>query len=116
MPNDAYRCGQLYAALEALQSLADVESRSLSHPESRQKAARQPLTHMKLRLWTAGKYLEFAWRRGRGPAAGAVFRSIPELMPPGRELPGTLSADGQKEFERGRQAQVEAIGKASVDR
>ncbi|MEU0834850.1 hypothetical protein [Streptomyces sp. NPDC005969] len=115
-PSDAYRCGQLYAALEALQTLADVDFRSLSRPESRQKAARRPRPEIQPRLWESGRYLDKARMKGRGPAAGAVFRSIPGLMPSTRHLPDTLSDDQQKEFEQGRQAQVEAIGEESADR
>ncbi|MFD3655723.1 hypothetical protein ACTU45_23460 [Streptomyces sp. 24-1644] len=108
-PSDAYRSGQLYAALEALQKLGDVGFRALGRPESRARAAAKPLTHLRDPLWMVGRSYDAARRRGRAAAAGSVFRSIPDLMPSGKELPGSLGPEEQKEFLLGRQAQEDAI-------
>ncbi|MFC9244438.1 hypothetical protein ACFT7S_10530 [Streptomyces sp. NPDC057136] len=108
-PSDAYRSGQLYAALATLQKLGDIDFCALGRPESRARAAAKPLTHLREPLWMVGKSYDAARRRGRAAAAGAVFRSIPDLMPSGRELPGSLGPEQQQEFLLGWQAQVDAI-------
>ncbi|MER5357477.1 hypothetical protein [Streptomyces sp. NPDC002785] len=110
-PTDAHLCGQLYATLEVLQRLADIGFRALGREESRQRAAKKPRTEMTVPLHTVGKSLYWARLRGHGPAAGAVFRSIPDLMPSARDLPATLNPDQQKEFLQGWQAQLDAIEK-----
>ncbi|MFG2624685.1 hypothetical protein [Streptomyces sp. NPDC048473] len=118
-PTDACLCGQLYAALEVLQRLGDIGFRALGREESRQKAAKKPRTEMTVPLHTVGKSLYWARLRGHGPAAGAVFRSIPDLMPSTRDLPATLNPDQQKEFLQGRQTQlgaIEKIGKEAAGR
>ncbi|MFF2325604.1 MULTISPECIES: hypothetical protein [unclassified Streptomyces] len=110
-PTDAHLCGQLYAALEVLQRLADIGFRALGREDTRQRAARKPRTEMTVPLHTVGKSLYWARLRGHGPVAGAVFRSIPDLMPSTRDLPAVLNADQQKDFLRGREAGLEALGK-----
>ncbi|MFF8912028.1 hypothetical protein ACF08M_01565 [Streptomyces sp. NPDC015032] len=114
-PTDAHLCGQLYAALEVLQQLGDIGFRALGREESRQKAAKRPRTEMTVPLHTVGKSLYWARLRGRGAAAGAVFRSIPDLMPSARDLPAALSPAQQEEFLRGRRAQLDAIAKTGAE-
>ncbi|MEU9623535.1 hypothetical protein ACIODT_23360 [Streptomyces sp. NPDC088251] len=114
-PTDAHLCGQLYAALEVLQRLGDIGFRALGREESRQRAARRPRTEMTVPLHTVGKSLYWARLRGHGAEAGAVFRSVPDLMPAARDLPAALSPDQQKEFFRGRQEQLDAIAKAAAE-
>ncbi|MEV6164673.1 hypothetical protein AB0L71_22640 [Streptomyces sp. NPDC052052] len=111
LPTDAHICGQLYAALEVLQRLGDIGFRALGREESRQRAAKRPRTEMTVPLHTAGKSLYWARLRGRGAAAGAVFRQIPDLMPSTRDLPASLSEEQQKQFLQGRQAQLDVIEK-----
>ncbi|MFB7916678.1 hypothetical protein [Streptomyces sp. NPDC056061] len=110
-PTDAHLCGQLYAALEVLQRLGDVGSRALGREDLRLRASKRPRTEMTVPLHTVGKSLYWARMRGHGVAAGAVFRTIPDLMPAAKDLPGSLTADQQEEFLRGRLARLETIEK-----
>ncbi|MDP5312038.1 hypothetical protein [Streptomyces poriferorum] len=113
-PTDAYRCGQLYAALETLQLLADIGSRALGRADTRENAARRPRTHMTEPLIMVGRSLHSARLRGRAAAAGAVFRMIPDLLPAARDLPGSQDAGQCEEFARGRREQLEVIGKETA--
>ncbi|WP_328948619.1 hypothetical protein OG778_09520 [Streptomyces sp. NBC_00184] len=113
-PTDAYRCGQLYAALETLQLLADIGSRALGRADTQENAARRPRTHMTEPLIMVGRSLHSARLRGRAAAAGAVFRMIPDLLPAARDLPGSQDAGQCEEFARGRRDQLEVIGKETA--
>ncbi|MFF3735034.1 hypothetical protein ACFYXM_33340 [Streptomyces sp. NPDC002476] len=110
-PTDAQLCGRLYAALEVLQRLGDIDFRALSRENTRLRASKRPRTEMTTPLHTVGKSLHWARMRGNGAAAGAVFRTIPDLMPSAKDLPGSLNPDQQQEFLRGREAGLEAIQK-----
>ncbi|WP_335936699.1 hypothetical protein [Streptomyces sp. PTD5-9] len=110
-PTDAHLCGRLYAALEVLQRLGDIDFRALGRESTRLRASKRPRTEMTTPLHTVGKSLYWARMRGNGVAASAVFRTIPDLMPSGRDLPGSLNPDQQREFLRGRLAGLEAIEK-----
>lgn len=110
-PTDAHLCGQLYAVLEVLQQLGDVDFRALARENTRLRASKRPRTEMTTPLHTVGKSLYWARMRGNGVAAGAVFRTIPDLMPSTRDLPGSLDPDQQQEFLRGREAGLEALQK-----
>ncbi|MFF9346856.1 hypothetical protein [Streptomyces sp. NPDC014734] len=111
-PTDAHLCGQLYAALEVLQRLGDVGSRALGREALRLRASKRPRTEMTVPLHTVGKSLYWARLRGHGVAAGAVFRTIPDLMPAARDLPGSLTTGQQEEFLRGRLDRLETIEKS----
>ncbi|MER6606435.1 hypothetical protein ABT282_11145 [Streptomyces sp. NPDC000927] len=110
-PTDAHLCGQLYAALEMLQRLGDIDFRALGRENTRLRASKRPRTEMTTPLHTVGKSLHWARMRGNGAAAGTVFRTIPDLMPSTKDLPGSLNPDQQQEFLRGREAGLEAIRK-----
>nr|WSW69137.1 hypothetical protein OG461_24730 [Streptomyces sp. NBC_00995] len=113
-PTDAYRCGQLYAALESLELLAGIGSRALGRADTRENAAKRPRTHLTEPLIMVGRSLHCARLRGRATAAGAVFRMIPDLLPAARDLPGTQDTGQREEFARGRRDQLEIIAKETA--
>ncbi|MFI2782984.1 hypothetical protein [Streptomyces sp. ALB3] len=111
---EAYLCGRLYAALAELQRLGEGEHHSLGRPDVVRKLALEPSKHLTRRLHLAGKYLQGARNRGRGGPAAVVFRSLPDLLPAGRDLPGSLRDSGlQERFHEGRTAQEAAIGRTA---
>ncbi|WP_327380053.1 hypothetical protein [Streptomyces sp. NBC_01212] len=110
---DSYLCGRLYAALAELQRLGTGEHHSLGRQETLRKLAKEPSKHLIDHLHKAGKYLVDAGRRGQGSPAATVFRSLPDLLPTGRELPGCLrDASLQERFQAGITAQRAEIAKA----
>ncbi|HWU05840.1 MAG TPA: hypothetical protein VN520_05505 [Streptomyces sp.] len=111
---EAYLCGRLYAALAELERLGEGEHHSLGRPDVVRKLALEPSKHLTRHLHLAGKYLMAARTRGKGGPAAAVFRSLPDLLPSGRDLPGCLRATGlQERFHEGRAAQEATFGKAA---
>ncbi|MCX5412464.1 hypothetical protein [Streptomyces sp. NBC_00059] len=110
---EAHLCGRLYAALAELQRLGEGEHHSLGRPGVLKKLALEPSKHLTEHLHLAGKYLLTARNRGQGAPAAVVFRSLPDLLPSGRGLPGSLRDDAlQERFHEGRTAQEAAIGRA----
>ncbi|MFE7749320.1 hypothetical protein [Streptomyces sp. NPDC057428] len=110
---DAYLCGRLYAALAELGRLAEGDNHSLSRSEVQRKLILEPSKHLTVHLHLAGKYLLAARNRGKSGPAAVVFRSIPDLLPSGRDLPGSLR-DGalQERFHEGVAVQKAEIAKA----
>ncbi|MFF9685785.1 hypothetical protein [Streptomyces sp. NPDC014623] len=109
---EAYLCGRLYAALAELERLGEGEHHSLGRPDVARKLAREPSKHLTGHLHAAGRYLMAARSRGQGRPAAAVFRSLPDLLPSGKDLPGCLRDTAlQQRFHEGRAAQEAAIGK-----
>ncbi|WP_329229055.1 hypothetical protein OHB07_13430 [Streptomyces sp. NBC_00111] len=110
---EAHLCGRLYAALAELQRLGEGEHHSLGRPEVLKKLALEPSKHLTEHLHLAGKYLMAARGRGQAAPAAVVFRSLPDLLPSGRGLPGSLRDTVlQDRFHEGRTAQEATIGKA----
>ncbi|WP_228991311.1 hypothetical protein [Streptomyces sp. DH8] len=113
---EAYRCGQLFAALAALERLSEGAHHSLGKPGTRRQLSTEPRKHLTLHLWQAGRYLLGAANRGEGRAAGVIFRQLPDLLPLRRELPGEIrDAAERARFQEGVTAQEAAIGKALAD-
>ncbi|MFI6059578.1 hypothetical protein [Streptomyces sp. NPDC051286] len=115
-PSDAYRCGQLYAALAALEKLSKGERHSLGRLGARVEAAQQPRDRLTGHLKAVGEYVVDARKQGRGPAATAILRSLPDLLPDGRELPHKLNTAQQEEFCDGRHAQEKVFEHAKASR
>ncbi|MFF5895846.1 hypothetical protein ACFY8O_07960 [Streptomyces argenteolus] len=112
---EAHLCGRLYAALAELERLGEGGNHSLGRPDVLRKLALEPSKHLTKHLHLAGKYLLAARNRGQGAAAAAVFRSLPDLLPAGRNLPGSLRDTAlQERFHEGRAAQEAALGKAGA--
>ncbi|MCX4969489.1 hypothetical protein OHA98_32980 [Streptomyces sp. NBC_00654] len=110
---EAHRCGRLYAALAELQKLSTGAHHSLGSPGPAQQIATEPRKHLTEHLEKAGRYLLDARNRGNGPAAAAVFRMLPDLLPEAKELPGDLRTDEKRErFGEGRDQQAAEIEKA----
>lgn len=109
-PSDAYRCGQSYAALAALERLGSPSAKaSLDRPGERSKASQNPRGTLKAHLDRAVTYLMHARSRRKGPEAAAIFRSIPELLPAAKDLPSSLGFAQQDDFSQGWHAQVKAL-------
>ncbi|MFD3606735.1 hypothetical protein ACFWXA_01465 [Streptomyces atroolivaceus] len=109
---EAYLCGRLYAALAELERLGEGEHHSLGRPDVLRKLALEPSKHLTKHLHAAGRYLLAARNRGQGRPAATVFRSLPDLLPSGRDLPGSLRDTAlQERFHEGRTAQEAAIGR-----
>lgn len=112
---EAYRCGQLYAALAALERLGGTH-RSLGKPGTRRQVSTEPRKHLTVHLWQAGRYLAAAANQGEGPAASVIFRQLPDLLPRRRELPGEIRDPAERaRFQEGVEAQEAAIGKALAE-
>ncbi|MEV5653081.1 hypothetical protein [Streptomyces sp. NPDC052291] len=113
-PTDAYRCGQLYAALAALERLGAPDGRAkLDNRTTRAKASENPRGTLKLHLPRVMSHLMRAQKSPRGGEAVKVFRSIPELLPRSRELPGSLNHAQRDDFLQGCLAQEKALGAAA---
>lgn len=109
---DAYLCGRLYAALAELGRLAEGDHHSLSRSEVQRKLLLEPSKHLTVHLHLAGKYLHMATAYNRGGHAAAVFRSLPDLLPSGRDLPGSLRDSAlQERFHEG-----VAVQKAEIEK
>ncbi|MEV6260353.1 hypothetical protein AB0M42_06275 [Streptomyces sp. NPDC051784] len=108
---EAHLAGRLYAVLAELQRLAEGEHRWLGRPENVKKVATQPRAHLTQHLEQAGKYLLAARNKNSGKQAAALFRSIPDLLPTGRELPSGQH-DVLEHFHAGVAAQREEIARA----
>ena len=116
MPNsghaEAYRCGQLYAALAALQKCSDGAHHSLGRPATVKDILRSPSKVLNDHLWRVGKYLVTAHNKGYGAEAAVLFRSIPDLLPTRKEPPFALDAGQREQFQLGADAQKAEIEKA----
>ncbi|MET7367886.1 hypothetical protein ABZS61_18920 [Streptomyces sp. NPDC005566] len=116
MPNsrhaEAFRCGQLYAALAALQKCSDGPHHSLGLPSTVKDIVRSPSKVLNEHLWRVGKYLITAHNKGRGAEAAVLFRSIPDLLPTRKEPPFALDAGQREQFHLGVEAQRAEIAKA----
>ncbi|MGW0933363.1 hypothetical protein [Streptomyces sp. NPDC002666] len=109
-PTDAYRCGQLYAALAALERLGAPNAKAtLDRPGARATASKNPRGALKDHLDRVVTYLMRAQNQRKGEASVAIFRSLPDLLPRTRELPGSLNPSQQEEFCDGWHAQVQAL-------
>ncbi|MFJ7492130.1 MULTISPECIES: hypothetical protein [unclassified Streptomyces] len=108
---EAYRCGRLYAAIAALQRLAQNEHHKLGRPESVARAAARPEPILRDPLREVGHYLVQARIRGQGAAADPVFRSIPDFLPPAKDVPSRLEDDERLDFHRGLEDQAALIAK-----
>ncbi|EHM27568.1 hypothetical protein SPW_3994 [Streptomyces sp. W007] len=51
---EAYRCGQLFAALAALERLSEGTHHSLGKPGVRRQVSTEPRKHLTVHLWGAG--------------------------------------------------------------
>ncbi|MGC5412184.1 hypothetical protein ACPXCX_52345, partial [Streptomyces sp. DT225] len=99
---DAYRCGQLYAALAALERLGSSNGKvALDDKDVRSKAAENPRGTLPNYLKQAVAYLMAAQHRRKGAEAATVFRAIPDLLPRTKELPGSLSYAQRDDFYMG---------------
>ncbi|ROV64421.1 hypothetical protein [Streptomyces globisporus] len=125
---EAYRCGQLYAALAALERLCGGTHHPLDDPAKRRQVSTEPRKHLAPHLWKATRSLVDATNQGRGKAAAVVFRQLPDLLPLRRELPGEIRVPLRRElpgeirdaaerarFQEGVTAQEAAIGKALAE-
>ncbi|MEV3892992.1 hypothetical protein [Streptomyces anulatus] len=113
---EAYRCGQLFAALAALERLSEGPHHSLGKPGVRRQLSTEPRKHLTVHLWQAGRYLAGATNRDQGPAASVIFRQLPDLLPRRRELPGEIRDPAERaRFQEGVQAQEAAIEKALAE-
>ncbi|MEU2099277.1 hypothetical protein [Streptomyces globisporus] len=113
---EAYRCGQLYAALAALERLCGGTHHPLDDPARRRQVSTEPRKHLAPHLWKATRSLVDAAGQGRGKAAAVIFRQLPDLLPLRRELPGEIrDAAERARFEEGVRAQETAIGKALAE-
>ncbi|MFI1248337.1 hypothetical protein ACH4TY_16795 [Streptomyces anulatus] len=113
---EAYRCGQLFAALAALERLSEGTHHSLGKPGVRRQLSTEPRKHLTVHLWQAGRYLADATNRDQGPAAAVIFRQLPDLLPRRRELPGEIRDPAERaRFQEGVQAQEAAIEKALAE-
>ncbi|MFD9498849.1 hypothetical protein [Streptomyces sp. NPDC060035] len=116
MPNsghaEAFRCGQLYAALAALQECSDGPHHSLGRSATVKDILRAPSKVLNDHLWQVGKYLITARNRGEGAAAAVLFRSIPDLLPTRKEPPYALDPGQREQFRLGVEAQKAEIEKA----
>ncbi len=109
---EAYRCGQLFAALAALERLSEGTHHSLGKPGMRRQLSTEPRKHLTVHLWQAGRYLAGATNQGQGPAAAVIFRQLPGR----RELPGEIRDPAERaRFQEGVQAQEAAIEKALAE-
>ncbi|MFJ9109357.1 hypothetical protein [Streptomyces sp. NPDC102283] len=98
-PTDAYRCGQLYAVITALEKLASPNGRSaLDQPGTRARAAKRPYEFLHKPLNRAVEFLMAARVRRKGAEAEALFLAIPGLLPDSLNLPRTLSDAQQEQF------------------
>ncbi|MGW0545860.1 hypothetical protein [Streptomyces altiplanensis] len=98
-PSEAQLCGRLYATLAALQKLsAPGGNHSLGQPGASARAAERPFDRMNAYLEKMGPYFLKARGRGHGEAAAALLRSIPDLLPPGKELPRAFGHEERQEF------------------
>ncbi|MEU2248808.1 hypothetical protein [Streptomyces sp. NPDC019224] len=113
-PTDAYRCGQLYAALAALERIGAPNGKvSLDDKETRSKAAANPRTELKGPLERVVAHLMRAQQARKGPEAAALFRSIPDLLPRSKELPVGLGRVERDDFYQGLCAQEKALEAAA---
>ncbi|MET8935651.1 hypothetical protein ABZX28_01360 [Streptomyces rubiginosohelvolus] len=113
---EAYRCGQLYAALAALERLGGGAHHPLDDAARRRQVSTEPRKHLTPHLWKATRSLVEATDQGRGKAAAVIFRQLPDLLPLHRELPGEIRDTAERaRFEEGVQAQEAAIGKALAE-
>ncbi|WP_326765699.1 hypothetical protein OG978_14910 [Streptomyces sp. NBC_01591] len=109
--SEAYRCGRLYAAVAALQRLAQNEHHGLGQPGVAEKAAARPEPHLREPLREIVHYLVQARIRGQGAAADPVFRSLTDFLPPAKNVPTSLNVDERPDFHRGREEQAALIAK-----
>ncbi|MFI2113095.1 hypothetical protein ACH489_01400 [Streptomyces rubiginosohelvolus] len=114
LPTDAYRCGQLYAVITALEKLASPNGRSaLDLPGARAKAAKRPYDHLHKPLNRAVEFLMAARARRKGTEAEALFLAIPALLPQTLNLPRSFGDTQQEQFGDGFHAwSATAAGKA----
>jgi hypothetical protein len=109
-PTDAYRCGQLYAALAELEKLsAPGRKPSLGEPGARAKASKNPHGSLHRHLARVVEYVMAAQAQRQGSTAALIFQSIPELLPRAKELPRSFGDIQQEEFCHGWHAQVKAL-------
>ncbi|XIE78621.1 hypothetical protein AB6O49_11845 [Streptomyces sp. SBR177] len=97
----AYLCGRLWAAVHALRVLSgQPDPGKLAGGIGLQDAQRYPERELNRQLGRLGDRLRAAHARGaeHARAAAAVFRSIPDHVPPGGRLPTGLHAEARKEF------------------
>ncbi|MEV0012847.1 hypothetical protein AB0M10_02755 [Streptomyces sp. NPDC051840] len=107
----AHLAGRLYAVLAELERLAKGEFHSLGRPANLKRAATDPGKVMTQHFERVGEYLLAARNRNSGKQAAALFRSIPDLLPIGPELPNG-QRDVLEHFHAGVAAQREEIAKA----
>lgn len=113
---EAYRCGQLFAALAALERLSEGPRHSMGKAGTRRQLSTELRKHLTVHLWQAGRYPVGATNRGEGPAAAVVFRQLPDLLPLRRELPGEIrDAPERARFQEGVTAQEAMIEKALAE-
>ncbi|WP_103507335.1 hypothetical protein [Streptomyces sp. SM13] len=113
---EAYRCGQLYAALAALERLGGGAHHPLDDPARRRQVSTEPRKHLAPHLWKATRSLVDATGQGRGKPAAVIFRQLPDLLPLRRGLPGEIRDPAERaRFQEGVTAQEAAIGKALAE-
>ncbi|MFF1459720.1 hypothetical protein [Streptomyces sp. SID8358] len=111
-PSEALRTGRLYAVLAELQKQAVGEHHSLGLPGTLRALLRAPSKVLNPHLWQVGAYLLAARNRGKGESATVLFRSIPDVLPLGQELPHALTPQERERFHEGLTAQRAEIAKA----
>ncbi|MET8508013.1 hypothetical protein ABZV60_25670 [Streptomyces sp. NPDC004787] len=97
----AYLCGRLWAAVHALRVLGGrPDPGKLAGGGGLYDAQRFPERELNRQLGRLGDRLRAAHARGpeHAGAAAAVFRSVPDHVPPGGRLPPGLGKDAQQEF------------------
>ncbi|MDW8810754.1 hypothetical protein P1P68_39645 [Streptomyces scabiei] len=101
-PTPAYLCGQLYATLHALRAVGERD-RALTNTKNLDKAALHPGPSLRDHLAQAGRHLLAAHARGPryGKVATALFRALPDLLPPDGLLPQYLHGSRQDDFREG---------------
>jgi hypothetical protein len=107
--SDPYRCGQLYASLEAL-FIIGTGDRTLSRPEVFARASRAPSAELRRHLRSAGEQVDEAKRKKPEQAAAAaeVFAEIPGFIPLGGIPKGGFDNSRSQDFNDGRCSQISA--------
>lgn len=99
--NQAYRAGQLHAAVAALQNIAGFGGGRLMSPGFVSLASVSPGKNVRMALFEVGQYLvKAAAGRGRD-AAHEIFVTLPELLRGCGGLVNSLDTTGQQDFREG---------------
>ncbi|MGW2282454.1 hypothetical protein [Streptomyces sp. NPDC001770] len=108
---EAYRCGQVYAVIEVLESLHPGGGWKLSGESYRVETSVKPMGNLRIAMSGVGKhYIEARLRHPAGDV-DKVFGMLRDAMPSEKDFPGSLDGEGSAEFLQGREDQIAVIKK-----